>query len=180
MKHSSLISISFESLTDQIDFFPFLKLKVLHMKKVIFILLTILVSVNSLKAQASVSADYITELQKMIKVSGQDLAFKASIDQMLNMYKHQWPDITDNQWTAITNELKTKSLNELIAMLAPVYVKHLNLEDLKELNEFYTSAIGKKLAKATPAITQESMLVGQNWGQTLMDDLRKAIDKLEK
>jgi len=70
------------------------------------------------------------------------------------------------------------SIDELVEMLAPVYKKHLSEDDLDKIIQFYNTPVGKKLAEATPAITQESMQVGQQWGmkvgQIVADKLEKA------
>jgi hypothetical protein len=62
-------------------------------------------------------------------------------------------------------------------MLAPVYYKHLTLEDLNQIIVFYKTPAGKKMATATPAITQESMQIGQQWGMKIGE---KVEDKLRE
>jgi len=45
-----------------------------------------------------------------------------------------------------------------------VYHNHFTHEEIKQINQFYDSPIGQKLAARTPDITRQSMEAGQEWG----------------
>lgn len=59
----------------------------------------------------------------------------------------------------------------------PVYQKYLSQEDIEVMNAFYNSSTGKKLVKIQPAIMQESMQLGQQWGK---DVARKIMMKYKE
>ena len=50
-------------------------------------------------------------------------------------------------------------VNDIIEALIPVYDKHFNEEELKELILFYRSPLGQKMIEVTPLLMQESMEV---------------------
>ena len=58
-------------------------------------------------------------------------------------------------------------MHELLEELVPVYDKYYTLADLKTVNAFYETPTGQKVLAALPQITQESMQIGQAWGQRI-------------
>ena len=46
---------------------------------------------------------------------------------------------------------------------------------MQEIVKFYESPIGKKMAAAQPAITSESMKVGQQWGMNIAMKVQEAL-----
>ena len=84
------------------------------------------------------------------------------MNQMLPALKKMIPDAPEKFWADVMAEFNADQIVELII---PVYQKHLTEQDVKEINAFYNSAAGKKLISVQPAIMQESMVLGQQWGQ---------------
>ena len=147
------------------------------MKKILFILVFVLgVSVVTMAqtAQNQPSKEYVAELKKMIVSSGSDATFKVMIPQMFAMMKQQLPNVPAEFWTETEKEMMKTLVDDLVEMLAPIYQKHLTLKDLQEIVKFYESPIGKKMA-AQPAITSESMKVGQQWGMNIAMKVQEAL-----
>jgi hypothetical protein len=57
----------------------------------------------------------------------------------------------------------------------PVYNKYYTHDEIKQLIAFYESSLGKKLVEVTPLLTQETMIIGQKWGEKLGQDI---VDEL--
>ncbi len=55
--------------------------------------------------------------------------------------------------------------NELINKMIPVYQQQFTSADIKGLLAFYRSPLGQKMVKTQPAIMQQGMQIGQQWGQ---------------
>jgi hypothetical protein len=110
---------------------------------------------------------YEETLAKMFEVSGTEAAYQTTIKQMVGMYKSQKTNVPADAWDSLEKEFLAMSLNDLTKMLVPVYSKHLTKSDLEGLIAFYQSEVGTKFANSTPAIMQESMQVGQQWGMEL-------------
>ena len=64
---------------------------------------------------------------------------------------------------------------ELTELVVPIYVKHLDEKTLDAVIAFNNTPAGQKMIAAMPAITRESIAVGQNWGRTLMTKVRAEI-----
>jgi hypothetical protein len=121
--------------------------------------------------------DYSKTLKEMFKVSGSEESYQAAIKQMFVMFKQQKTNVDAKIWDEFENEFSKTSINDLADMLTPVYIQYMNLEDLKELIKFYQTPVGKKFAKSTPMIMQESMQIGQQWGMKLGEDITKKLQE---
>lgn len=112
-------------------------------------------------------ASYSKKLHAFLEANGTMETFKTAIKGMIETMSQSNDKIPAEFWAEFEKEAVGTSLDDLVALLAPVYSKHLTEADLDKLMEFYHSPVGKKLADKTPIITQESMLAGQAWGQKL-------------
>ena len=145
------------------------------MKKLITII--ILMIITTFTSFGQVDKDYSTTLNKMFVVAGTEETYEIVITQMFNMLKQQYPNIDETIWNDIEKEFLKSSMNDLVEMLAPVYAKYLNQDELQQIIEFYDSPVGRKLAESTPLITQESMQIGQEWGKKIGEEF---VEKMEK
>jgi len=135
------------------------------MKKISSTLILILISCFLSFAQNE--NEYKETLKTMFKISGSEDTYQAAITQVFSIFKGQYTEVKEETWTELEKEFQNTSMHDLIDLLAPVYQKHLTIDDLKELIKFYETPVGKKFASKTPFITQESMQVGQEWGMKI-------------
>ncbi len=143
------------------------------MKKLISILAIFILFLTSVIAQDN--DEYNKSLRKMFEVSGSQETFSAVINQLVNMYKQQFPQVDAEIWDEMGKEFLKLSINDLIGMISPVYQKYFTKNDLDQLIKFYESPVGKKLAINTPKITQESMKIGQQWGMQVSQRLLQRL-----
>ena len=70
---------------------------------------------------------------------------------------------------------------ELIDQIAVLYTEKLAIEDITGLIAFYKTPVGQKFVGIQPELAQQSMILGQRWGQKLgaeVDvELRKELKK---
>lgn len=96
------------------------------------------------------------------------------LNQIIPAMKKMMPQASDKFWNDIMADVDA---NQLVEMVVPVYQKYLSQEDIEVMNAFYNSSTGKKLVKIQPAIMQESMQLGQQWGK---DVARKIMMKYKE
>jgi len=118
---------------------------------------------------------YTMAIKKMYEVMGTDSAFKKIINQSISVYKAKYPK--EKSWNDVETELNNTSLDEMIIMLSPVYKKYLTLSDIEEITRFYQTPVGKKYINSIPAITQESVKIGQQLGVEIERKINKKILK---
>jgi uncharacterized protein len=72
-------------------------------------------------------------------------------------------------------------VNELVDQLAVVYAKNFTVDDMRDIANFYRSPVGQKLLDKLPAVMQESMSIGQSFGQKIAGEMQaRLIDELRK
>lgn len=121
--------------------------------------------------QAQVSDAYKETLKKMFDAMGTEETFENTIVFMIDNFKTRYPDVKSEFWDELEEQFLDTSMKQLVDMYAVVYVKYMTIEDLDEIILFYKSPVGKKLAKNTPLITEEAMLVGQEWGRKIGENI---------
>jgi uncharacterized protein len=57
------------------------------------------------------------------------------------------------------------SASELVDLLVPFYKKHYTEEELKQMIEFYKSPLGQKIVEKLALISQDSYIIGVEWGK---------------
>ena len=66
-------------------------------------------------------------------------------------------------------------VNEFVDQIADVYAKNFTAAELRDVTAFYRGPTGQKFLQKVPAITQESMLIGQKFGQTVATEMQSRI-----
>ncbi|MBQ0736109.1 DUF2059 domain-containing protein [Aquimarina celericrescens] len=135
------------------------------MKKTFLLLFAFLIFISTSFAQED--AEYDSVLKTMFEVSGTEESYSTAIKGMFDMYKKQYTNVDASVWDEFEQDFLQTSLDDLVIMLAPIYKKYMTKDDLEKLISFYETPVGQKFAKNTPLIMQESMQVGQAWGQKI-------------
>jgi hypothetical protein len=72
-------------------------------------------------------------------------------------------------------------MNELIEQIAVLYARNFTADELREVVAFYRRPTGQKFVQKLPAVTQESMVLGQRFGQSIGNEIRtRMIEELRK
>jgi hypothetical protein len=72
-------------------------------------------------------------------------------------------------------------VNEIIDQVAALYARNFTAAELNEVVAFYRGPTGQKFIQKLPLITQESMVIGQRFGQSIAAELRsRIVDELRK
>lgn len=111
--------------------------------------------------------------RQLLELSGAGTLGVQMMAQMLPALKQMAPQAPEAFWQEFMAEARPESLVDLIV---PIYVKHFEEAELDELIAFYASPIGRKTVERLPAITAESMSVGQAWGEEIA---KRAIERLK-
>jgi hypothetical protein len=78
-------------------------------------------------------------------------------------------------------EAMNSRMGELADSMAAIYAFNFSSDELRQLTAFYRSPVGQKFVAKLPAITQQSLAIGQKFGQDLAGDLRqRMIEQLRK
>lgn len=143
------------------------------MKKILTIFSFLLLT--NISTFGQINKEYSEALKNMFEVSGAKESYQSAIKQMFKIFKQQYSNIESDVWNELEKEFSNTSINDLTEMLVPAYSKYMTIKDLRELIKFYKTPVGRKFAKSTPLIMQESMQIGQQWGIKIGQDFEKKI-----
>ncbi len=135
-------------------------------------------------AQGEVTVEEKAAIKKLLEMTGAlDIGLMASkvmVEQMTDLLKQSNPEIPSRAFTILEEEVNTLIREELGAyyeMLYPIYHRHLTLSEVKGLISFYETPLGSKFVSTLPLISQESMLAGQKWGESIAPKIGPHIMK---
>jgi hypothetical protein len=93
---------------------------------------------------------------------------------MMASMKLALPDVPEVFWQRLREKIDT---DELVNLVVPVYSKYFSHEEINALIAFYSTRLGEKITTTMPAVVQECMVIGQQWGvrlaQQVEADLRE-------
>jgi hypothetical protein len=92
---------------------------------------------------------------------------------MMAILRPAYPAVPEEIWAKLE---ATISLQEIIDLSVPIYMRHFNEEELAELIAFYKSSIGRKMIERMPMVMQEGTRVGAEWRDR---KLAEAVVQLE-
>jgi hypothetical protein len=138
------------------------------MKKIVIMML--LLASSSLFAAESKQED----IRTLLELTGAARLGIQIMNQMIEMYKQNMPNVPEKFWSDFMNEVKVE---DLIRLIIPIYDKYFTHDDIKELIKFYNTPIGKKVITLLPEITRESISVGQEWGRALGERIKNRLEQ---
>jgi hypothetical protein len=103
--------------------------------------------------------------------------YKKIIDNVFDMQVRQNPKLK-----AIEPEMKAflekyMGWSAIKDDMAKIYAKHYTADEIKELNAFYKTPVGKKTARLMPKLSKEGAQLGQSKINAHMDELQAIIIK---
>jgi len=96
------------------------------------------------------------------------------VQNMVSSFKTTYPNVDPSFWNDF---LKEVTPDELVNLVVPVYDRNFTDEEIEGMLAFYSSPVGQKVLAKLPVVLQESMQVGQSWGQELS---KKIMLRLEQ
>jgi hypothetical protein len=156
----------------------------------VFVAAAVLAS-GPLKAQspsgAPVPAENLAAARELVSVMKATDQFKALLPTIFEGLKPAFvqgrPEMA-KEYDAIMPIIINGASQRLAAfadMLSGIYAQNFSVDELHDLTAFYRSPTGQKLIARQPVIARASMQAGQQFGQSLVADLKEQItDELKK
>lgn len=120
-----------------------------------------------------------TTVRRLLAMTGAARLSLTSMEAMIPAQRAANPQIPGAFWDAFLAHAR-RDTTQLIELLVPIYAAHLTRPELDELVRFYSSPVGKRLAAAQPAITQESIAAGQAWGAAIGKQVADSLSQAGK
>lgn len=93
---------------------------------------------------------------KYLKLNGTEQQYNNAYDEMFVMLNQQFSNasVPEAEWSSLKTN-KEEDIAKVLGMLASAYRKHFTENEIEEMNTFYSSYVGSKLAKREEKITAE-------------------------
>jgi hypothetical protein len=154
---------------------------------ILVIWLTVCLSVAEPARSQTPSPDAVAAARELIETMHAVDFFKSIVPAMMQGLK---PAIVQNRpqverdFDAIAPLLLegfNARMNELVEQIAVLYARNFTADELREVVAFYRRPTGQKFVQKLPAVTQESMVLGQRFGQSIGNEIRaRMIEELRK
>ena len=155
-------------------------------KTMVLLLLFFLTCSATFADEFKISSEKRSDIIKLIKMTGaQNVASQVAnvtAGQLFDEMKETRPEIPDRLLNIVKVEMQD-CMNEQIQsgkffdVFVPIYDKYFSHEEIKELILFYNTDLGKKMIRVFPSITNESMIAGKKWGESLVPIAMERIIK---
>jgi len=105
--------------------------------------------------------------------------------QIITGLRRTNPNLSEHLEQVIVTEVvtymqKRAEQDHVIDRLIPIYSKYLTKNDVRQLTDFYRSAVGRKLVSLIPQITIDTARVGREWTESILPELQThLIDRLK-
>jgi hypothetical protein len=134
------------------------------MKKLVFALIFV-IGINTFGVYSQTKNDDILTL---LRISGTEKLAEQIMSALIPQFQQLIPDIPNVFWVSFRDKL---NIDDLLYACIPIYNKYYTHDEIKQLIAFYESPLGRKLVEVTPLLTQDAMVIGQNWGEKLGQDI---------
>jgi len=145
------------------------------MKKALFSCI-LLLSVVTLFAQTRTSAtaetSKVTKIRKVLTLTGSGKMGVQVIQNIFATYKTSYPNVDPSFWDEILKEVRPE---DLVNLVVPIYDQNFSEEEIDGMLAFYSSAVGQKVLAKMPAIMQDCMQAGKEWGQEINKKVMKKL-----
>lgn len=135
------------------------------MKATLRILMIVLIGFASLQALGQESEKEKDIRALLIETGSLKIGIQVA-SELFASYEQAFPNVPKEYWDRVIQMLNEE---EFLSLIIPIYDKYYTHEEIRELIAFYKTPVGKKTIEILPALTQESMLVGQAWGTKISE-----------
>ena len=123
-------------------------------------------------AMAKPSAAKMKDIRKLTRLMGADKMANQLVEQLMTALKQNYPKVSAARWKKIR---KKASVDSFLNEVAKVYDRHLTHAEVRELMAFFMSPVGRKFVSIQPKLFQESMEIGNRWGQRVTQQITKDL-----
>lgn len=114
------------------------------------------------------------DIRRLLEMTGAGELGIQVLEQLLAQFQQSMPEVPASFWVEFK---KDANANALVDLVVPIYDRHFSQKEIQDVIRFYQTPSGRKLISKMPVITQESIQVGQKWGEQLG---RRVIQRLQE
>jgi hypothetical protein len=135
----------------------------------------------------SVSPEAMTTAKELVVASGAADKFKAILPLLSQQLKpaivQGRPEVERDydKIMPLVIEAFNERIERILVAIAEIYARNFTIDEMRQVSAFYRTPIGQKLLEKTAVIAQQSMVVGNKFGQEIAQDLQtRMMEELRK
>ena len=150
-----------------------------------FRLSVLIVAVTLLCSSAradDLTAEKRADIVRLLTITGSVAVAKQMGVQVADAFaknlKRVRPDIPQEVISMLPGEVAAifdENADFLIALMVPIYHRHLTAAEVRGMLDFYETSLGQKVLRLGPTLAQEGIVAGQQWSQALGPKLQERI-----
>ena len=125
--------------------------------------------VSEIKEELSKEAKFL----ELLEATGAAQLGKQTMEQMMQAFEAM-PNLPEGFAAKFLEMAKPE---QLVEMIVPIYMKHIDTNDLDTLLAFFRTPTGKRWIQAQGPMMKDSMEAGQKWGQELAMKVMEELNK---
>ena len=158
------------------------------MPRILFVLAAIVLLAFGRPAAAQTAAPDATaaanELVEAMRATDQLKVLMPMLMQQLKPAITQGRPEVERDYDAMVPQMLAAAdarMGEFTGAIAVIYASHFTVDELRQLTAFYRGPVGQKFLQVMPRIMQDSMTIGQKFGESIALDTRnRMIEELRK
>ncbi len=147
------------------------------MKRILFFALFALVTLNIAAQQSATGDAYYAEVKQLFKQTNVKENFAAGVRVMLENIKKNGSLPADFNIDTAVKEIADAVSPLLQDDYVAIYKRYFSLAELREINAFYATPVGKKLTSKTAVITAESASLMDKYAPQVTEILQRHLPK---
>ena len=135
----------------------------------------------------SASPESMAAAKELVDASKTTDAFKTLLPMMMQQIKpvvvQKRPAVEKDfdQIVPLMIEAANEQVGKFAEAVAVIWASNFTADELRQVSAFYRTPAGQKFLQQMPVIAQQSMAMGQKFGESLMNDLQGRMkDELRK
>ncbi len=137
-------------------FATMLNQNLIEMKRILSLALVALITLTAAAQQTTADEAYRTEMKRYLELTNSEATFISGMKSTFVQLAKAGGFPADIDIDLMAKDVAKAVCPLMVDDYATVYKKYLTLEELRAVNDFYTTPAGKKLAASAPQITTES------------------------
>ncbi len=121
------------------------------------------------------------DIDKLVEMTVTQTFMDSFLSSYMQVLAQNLPSTTaeDKAKFKLSSDVVVKVLSEnmpsLIVEIAPLYDKYYTHDEIRDMIAFYNTPTGKKTIKVAPALSQDAMQIGAQWGAELAPLIEKGL-----
>lgn len=108
------------------------------------------------------------QIEELLELTGSEDQYIQIMNLVVASVKQSFPEVPNDWWERFLAKVDPTEIDALVAV---IYDKYFTAEEITALIEFNRTSVGRAINAKMPMVMQESFVVGQQWGQSLAEEV---------